>query len=613
MRGTRTSRILGDTVVDGRRLWIVHDSASVQYEERYVEQERTLDTTVQVSRSGVGTLRGVHLYDPQLRLFRWRADTTRLSVGYAVLRYPDGRSFRTPARYERVRRWRLYDASEYAARLAELRASPGHDFGGMVFVPGNELQRRLAAGDVAVRDSVVRAWQRTADPDEAAGLFGLLSMWVRDEQSSARIDSLRIASGDTAYLYELLARRAYTTGRPLDSADVRAMLRFMEDPSIAWGFDKSRDWLYENLVQALTTWPRAVTASPYGRSPMCTIDACRLLGAQWRTAREPRLRDVGLVALVTLDPRQWADTVLALDGTRHPLLHSVALLARGVGATWPAASKAPLPPPNSDWRAWLEWMNGRDRRYDTAGQGRSTASATPAVRFEESHWTAIRFYETRTGRDVVGELRRRYDAAGSDSARLVFGTMLQPFGEARLTESQVAEAFVSGVPARIDLARQALLRGFYSAASAPMDAATAAPFIDRLLAATVDSAPLWRVGAADLRAPPRGARPIVHAEVRRIFLNGDSLPDALRAKWGARLQIIASAEWARRDVRSAAVFYTVPPLRTWGRFVRIEILDSERTARPDEQLPAQYAAGNTYYLMELNGDWVIVAEEEWVT
>jgi len=610
MRGTRTSRILGDTVVYGRRLWIVHDSASVQYEERFVEPERTLDATVQVSRIGVGTLRGVHLYDPQLRLFRWRADTTRL-VGYAVLRYPDGRSFRTPARYERLRRRRLYDASEYAARLAKLRTSPERDFGGMVIVAGNELQRRLAAGDVAARDSVVRAWQRTTDPDEAGGLFRLLSMWVRDEQSSARIDSLRIASGDTAYLYDLLARRAYTTGRTLDSADVRAMLRFMEDPSIAWGLDLSRDWLYENLVQALTTWPRAVPTSPYGRSPTCTIDACRLLGAQWRTAREPRLRDVGLVALVTLDPRQWADTVLALDGTRHPLLHSAALLARGVGATWPAASKAPLPPPNSDWRAWLEWMNGRDRRYDTVGQGTSAASATPAVRFEESHWTAIRFYETRTGRDVVGELRRGYGAAGSDSARLVFGTMLQQFGEARLTESQVAEAFISGVPARIDLARQALLYGFNSAAAARMDAATAAPFIDRLLAATVDSAPLWRVGTADIRAP--GTRPIVHAEVRRIFLNGDSLPDAVRAKWGARLQIIASAEWATRDVRSAAVFYTVPPLRTWGRFVRIEVLDSQRTGRPDGQLPAQYAAAYTYYLMELNGEWVIVEWEAWVT
>jgi hypothetical protein len=565
---------------------------------------------VQVTRSGAGTLRGVHLYDQELRLFRWRVDTMRL-VGDAVLRLPDGRSFRTPARYERTRRLQLYDASQYAARLEQLRKAPERDFGGMVIVPGDELQRRLAAGDVAVRDSVVRVWQRTADPDEAAALFGLLSMWVRDEQSSARIDSLRIASGDTAHLYDVLARRAYTTGRPLDTADVRAMLRFMEDPSIAWGLNLSRDWLYENLVQALTTWPRVVQASPYGRSPVCTIDACRLLAAQWRTAREPRLRDVGLVALVTLDPRHWADTLLALDGPQHPLLHPAALLANGVGATWPAASKAHLPPPNSDWRAWLEWMNGLDPRYDSPGRGRSAARSTPAVRFEESHWTAIRFYEARTGRDVVGELRRGYDAAGSDSARLAFGTMLQQLGDVRLTESQIAEAFVSGVPARIDLARQALLRGFNSAV--PMDAVAAAPLIDRLLAATVDTVPLWRVGAADLRTPPRGTRPIVHSEVQRIFLDGDSLPDVLRAKWGTRFQIITSAEWAKRDVRSAAVFYTVPPPRRWGRFVRIEVLDSERNARAESQLPAQYAAGNTYYLMELNGEWVIVAQGWWVT
>ena len=105
----------------------------------------------------------------------------------------------------------------------------------------------------------------------------------------------------------------------------------------------------------------------------------------------------------------------------------------------------------------------------------------------------------------------------------------------------------------------------------------------------------------------------LHAEVRRIFLNGDSLPDAVRAKWGARIQIIASAEWATHDVRSAAVFYTVPPLRTWGHFVRIEVLDSERTTRADGQLPAQYAARNTYCLMDVNGEWVTVAWEGWVT
>jgi hypothetical protein len=608
MRGARTSRIRGDTVIDGRRLWIVRDSATVRYEESYFEWERTLDTTVQVSRIGTGTLRGVHLYDPQRRLFVVRDDTTRL-VGTAVLRYPDGRSFRTPARYERARRWRLNDSTEYAARMAVLRRARENEYGGMVLVPADEVQRRLRAGDVAVRDSIVRVWQRTTDPDETVRLFQLLSMWVRDEASRARLDSLRIANGDTAHLYHVLSHRAYSTGQPLDTADVRVMLRFMEDPTLAWSLDLSRDWLYENLVQALTTWPRAVSAN--GRSAMCTPDACRLLDAQWRAAREPRLRDVGLVALVTLDPRRWADTALVFDGPQHPLLHPSALLANGVGATWPAASKASLPAPNSDWRAWLEWMDGRDSRYDLPRFDGTITHATPSVRFEGSHSTAIRFYERRTGRDVVGDLRHSFDAADSDSARLVFGTMLQQLGEMRLTESQIVDAFISGVPARMHLARAALLQAFYSRAAARMSAEAATPFIDRLLAALADSAPIWRVGAADLPAPPPAARPIVHAQVWNIFLNGDSLPEAVRAKWAAR--ILASAEWNSRDPRLAAVFYSIPPLHSWGRFVRIEVADSERTARTEAQPPAEYAASTTYYLMELNGEWVIVAEEGWVT
>ena len=63
------------------------------------------------------------------------------------------------------------------------------------------------------------------------------------------------------------------------------------------------------------------------------------------------------------------------------------------------------------------------------------------------------------------------------------------------------------------------------------------------------------------------------------------------------------------------VLYTVPPLRSWRmEFVKIELAGrSERTARPAGAAPAQYAGSNTYYLMELNGEWVIVAEESWVT
>lgn len=399
MRGTRVSRIAGERVVGGHRLWIIHDSAAVTYEERYPERDRTLDTTVLVVRTVAGTIRGTHLYDPGLRLSRERDDTTSLS-GEAVLRYPDGRTYRTPARYERMRRWDLLDAPRYAARITELRAENARRSGGMVMVPGAGLERRLAEGDAKARDSLLAAWQRTTDPSEAAGLFDLLTTWAaRDVSSTKRIDSVRVSAGDTAYLYELLARRAYGE-EPVDTAAVLAMLPFMDDPSLAWSLGLSRDWLYENLVQSLTTWPRAAAAvkPPHGRVA-CTIDACGLLAGQWRTAREPRLRDVGLVALMSMDPAHWADTVLALDGPRRPLLHDAAMLARGAGATWPAASKAPIPPPGSDWHAWLEWMDG--------------GNTLPRVRFEESHATAVRFQQARTGRDVVAEWRRQYEEARS--------------------------------------------------------------------------------------------------------------------------------------------------------------------------------------------------------
>ena len=607
MRGTRSSRITGDTVVDGRRLWMVRDSANVRYEERRFEEERTLAATVEVSRAASGIVTGVRLYDPTLRLFRVRDDTTRLA-GSAVLRYPDGRSFRTPARYERTQRWRLYDSPGYATRLAALRASPERDFGGMVIVPGNDLQRRLASGDATVRDSIISEWQRTTDPDSATRLFRLYQMWVRNEPARAHFDSVRVASGDSAYRYELLSRRAFTTRRALTVEDVQLMLHFMDDPSAVWALNASRDVLYENLVQTMTTWPRAVNGSPYGRFPTCTVDACRLLETQWRSARETRLRDVGLVALVAGDPRRWTDTLLALDSARHPLLNPALLLAQGVGATWPAASKAPLPPPNSDWRVWREWMNGRDPSFAAVSPG-----GVPAARFEESHWTAIRFYEARTGRDVVAEIRRGYEASGSDSARLIFGAMLQHLGELHLTESQVAEAFASGEPARIELARAALFQGIHGAASAPVTGEAAAPLFDRLLASIVDSLPLWPARATDLRGDSGRSRPVVHAESPQIFLNGDSLPDLVRTKWQDRIHIISSADWNGRDVRVAGVFYTVTPPRAWGRFVQIELRDSGRTSRPQDRSPAQYAAAHTYYLMRVDGGWVIVAEARWVT
>src|SRR5688572_14162138 len=91
----------------------------------------------------------------------------------------------------------------------------------------------------------------------------------------------------------------------------------------------------------------------------------------------------------------------------------------------------------------------------------------------------------------IAELQRAYAEAATDSARLVFGTMLQRMGELQLTNAEIAEALASGDPARSTLAMTTLLAEFRRMAR-PVPADSAAAFVNRLIAATVDSGPLWR-------------------------------------------------------------------------------------------------------------------------
>ena len=608
LRGTRISRIVRDTVVGGRRMWVVKDSAAVRYEEAYLVHERTVDTTVLESRTGTGTVRGVHVLDNDLHLFRWREDTTRLQ-GQAVLQYPGGRSFRTPARYEATRRWTLYDARAFQAYVAERRAASMRQSGGMVIVPSNPLDQRLAARDTVARDSLIREWRRASDPDSAQRIFSSLRTFsFRDRQSQAALVRMRIDAGDTVFLYGELSNRAFMT--QIDSGDARTMLQFMADPSIPWGFNQSRDALYENLVQGLITMPPAAG----GRTDRlaCTPVVCRLLADQWRTAREPRLRDVGLVALFTSDPRQWGDTVLALDVKQHPLLASSKMLARGVGASWPAASKAPLPPPGSDAPVWLEWMNGVDPKFKPTGVPSAPPRATPDVRFEWSHIVAIRMYSARTGRDVVSELQQSYRAATSDAARLIFGTMLQGLGGLQLTEADMAAAFTSRVPERVALARGALYTNLGDSA-AHMPDAKAAVLVDRLVAAVVNSTPLWSDLMPGPRSSPRGLLPGLHGGSGQILFDTENVPETVRAKWAGQVAFISKSEWEQRNTREGGVLYTVDPVRVWGRFARVYVRLSERISRAANAVPEAYAAGTTYYLMELNGEWVVVSRDAWIT
>jgi hypothetical protein len=609
LRGRRLNRVVGDTTVGGLRLWIVRDSALVTLEEQHPEEERTLDTLVHVTRTVSGIVRGAYLYDAETRLLRSRTDTALLT-GEAVLRYPDGRTFRTPARYERRRTWQLHDSAQYVARATALNTEQRNRVGGMVALPASDLERRLAGGDTLLRDSLLRSLQQTRDAEEYNRLFRLF-IWQRDASFRRRLDSVRIAIGDSAHLYQVLSDRAYAQ-RPPGVDDMQAMMLFMEDPGKAWSLNRSRDWLYENLVQSLTTYPRAAMTGRDSLYAACSEAVCRLLGTLRTSAREPRTRDVALVALFSIDPATWGDSVLQRAGPQHPLLRNAAGLAGGVGASWPAASKLPIPAPGSGWRVWLQWMDGRDPAYTRTQLANSRASGLPVdtmprARFDGSHRTAIRMHMARTGRNLLAEVRRDYDNAPNDTARLVFGTILHGLDALHLTTAQIVDAFESGSSARRALGRLELMRVFADSAK-PLDDASAAPVIDRLLEGVLDPARLWRTNAPDLRLP---GQPILHASRTRTKVSAANLAPSIRAKWASRVEIVTDT--ARIDDREAGVIYRVEPVVGFGNFIRVRIEASERLQRSADQAPQAYAAGTTFYLMNRGGEWVIVDWSTWVT
>jgi len=94
-------------------------------------------------------------------------------------------------------------------------------------------------------------------------------------------------------------------------------------------------------------------------------------------------------------------------------------------------------PPGAAWRAWLSWMGGE-------------------VRFESSHANALRMYQARTGRDVVGELREGWPVE-EDSARAVVGTILLEMNALGTpTLEMLAEELLSGSLARVRAAQSQL-------------------------------------------------------------------------------------------------------------------------------------------------------------
>jgi hypothetical protein len=478
----------------------------------------------------------------------------------------------------------------------------------MLFLPRDQIEQRLSRGDTVLRNSLVARWHQSRDPEQRFRLLELIERWGRGgPEFHMRLQWLALEAGDTVHvLREILHRWSWNHRPPVTAAELEHLLPFMDDPGLAFAFGLDRDPFYEYPRGGLLS--RIPALLPDSTQWPCTPDACRLLAAQRETAREPRLRDLGLIASLALEPARWADAVLQRAQAGSAMVGAAIQLIRGVGATWEAASKAPLPETDADWRAWLEWMNGRDPRYPRD----SNAPAGTTVRFEQSHAQAIRFYQVRTGRPVIQELQRKLTEATGDSARLVYTTILLGLGERSSDPVQVAQRLRFGSPAERALALREL-SGVFRNAEVP-DSATNAALIDRLLGITIAGEAPWpdlhppqeeRKGLGHLRRINEGPRP--------VFILADSLPAPMQRKWQTRAQLITSEQWNARSDRLPGILFRPGRVLRAGPFVYLDLDYSTRAARREDQAPAGSAGGFTVYLLETEKGWMLVNASEWIT
>ena len=608
LRGIRESTIIGDTVVAGVRLWIVRDSATVHFQEHLLVEERTLDTLASVDRSTDGTIVGRHLLDPELGLARIRVDTTVLD-GVAVLTYADGRSFRTPARYERTQRVELL--SDTAYRIHEQRRREAEDEFSIVIRPEGESER-VANNDTSYIAALLDTIARSRDPLARQRALGPLR-FASDPATAARLRSSMLHAGDTAFVVRQL-QNAWVDGNPIDEDDLALLLPVLIDPGVAFAFGLERDPHYENARQGLLTHPPVSTRDT--TTWACVPSVCRTLAAQWRAAVDPRLSSLGLIAHLTLDPRTWADTVLARFSAGDHFLEPAVTLIRGIAASWPAGSHAPLPPVGANRRAWSNWMEGHNSAYPHVGPD-------GLVRFENVHAQVIGFAHALSGRDFEAEWREGMRVDTSDSARFVYGSMLLGIGVASSDAPGIAERLQSSSPLMQRLAAKEMSALF--AHGTPLaDSATTEEIQDRVLAVAIDGATPWagldpgqlsRDGASAMPSRVAGQADMAYDRPALtpgpLVLRGGSLAPATRGHWERRNIRIADPGWRPRSNESVIIL-DVSDVRQIGPFVRVTIDQSHLTARVNGR-GQSWESGTTLYLMRRGREWVIVQAATWIT
>jgi hypothetical protein len=464
-------------------------------------------------------------------------------------------------------------------------------------LPRTELQEWVARGDSAAADSLLRAW-RDAGPDQRSRIAEALLFAPRPVRE--RLDSLKLEAGGWIARVGTMTRRVWA-GPPLDTAEMREYLKLLRDPGLAFDYGMDTDPAYENLAGGLALYPPTLDAPT--RRTACTPAACRLVAEQG-DAEEPRLRQVAMVARFILEPERWADSLLARSDTGSHLLHRAVMLARGVGATWPAAEKRPMPAEGADWRAWRRWSGIDDRSPVWHGD-------PPLVEFRESHVYAVRMVERLTGRDIGAELRAGAKSAESDSARAVFRSLWLRLGAIEPSLDEVLAGLESDDPLDRALAFTALER--LSSFRQPADSALAAALAGQLLAQAVDGDTIWSVG--EKGSLPQPVERDSTGPTRPLYLAEEHLPAAVRAHWEGRdaVEVISREAWERQPPRSPGTLLVVHEVMSLGPLAWVGLGRWARQARGPDEAPRAWGGGAEFLLLRTDEGWRVLRVLMWAT
>ena len=569
IRGIRTSTIVSDTSVSGRRIWIVHDSMPARYAERWTRRDWSLETDVETVRSAEGLVRSWYLYDPELGLFLARWDSSRFE-GEAVRRLPDGREFRTPAVYEATREWTLRDPDAYEARQAELRAARTRARRGPAIArfPEQEQQRRQW-------DSLEAIFNGASDRRSRLLAFRTLrSSGPPSPEDAFELRSYALLIGDTT------AAVAITMGRRLDVAGFDLLRPMLDDPGSA--FSLGIDPGYNALADKIRRAPPILLSdtSAWG----CTPEACRMLATEVSRASEPRLRDLALLANLTLAPAAWYERVVERAEQGSLLARQARALADGTQMGTIAA-----PGPDADWREWREWMG---RRIGVPWSGR----------------LPLRFYEARTGVSLVDAFRRRLTAAQADSARLVYGMLLLALDETRPTPEDVAANLDAGSEALAMLGQSQITRLFRGNPE-PADEQTARGLIDDLLDYVLRGASVWpgtpenwNPGGQERRIAQGGDRGTTTPQMILV----EDFPQELLAEWENEIEFVTREAWDARSDLLPAELMAIGPVLQAGPFAHVSVSWTGRLDRRDVGTPYAWSASQTFYLRRVTEGWIYV-------